>query len=369
VKIPGAKISGTPFEGVRFDFVEVTPELAADWLKNNRRNRKLKDSMLERYIMDMRNGAWLTTHECVAFDADGNLIDGQHRLESIVRAKGKVLMVVSSGWPAAQGKKKTMDAVNMGASRSLADQLHLQHDVNRRDAAMVVKICNSIAAACFCRSRIRGSTTDTVLAVFALYKNEIAWLLANPVKIRGLGQSTVLAALAMHYALFPKQTEEAHRRLVTGADLSAGNALLPLRNYLMSNDADAEVIRAATFHHLYAFKQNQQAPQCCLNSTKAYFHILELSRVRVEKICALYGQALPDCLADANTPAAKPNLGAFSKEAIEVGLAFTGAFSSTDLIARTESNAGQWLLAWLNKRWITSCGAGQFVRTEKFGKA
>jgi hypothetical protein len=158
VKIPAANISGTPFAGVRFHFVEVTPELAADWLKFNRKNRRIKERQLEGYVNDMRNGAWLTTHEGISFDDQDTLTDGQHRLEGIVRAKRPVLMLVSTGWPTAQGKKKTMDAVNMGVNRSLADQLHLQHDINPKEAGHIVRICNAIAAAACGSSRITRST-------------------------------------------------------------------------------------------------------------------------------------------------------------------------------------------------------------------
>ena len=105
VKIPAADINDTPFAGVRFAFCDVTPELAAEWLKHNRRNRKVKDTTVEAYAMDMRNGAWQTTHQGVAFDLAGNLIDGQHRLRGIVQARRPVLMVVSHGWPAVLEKR------------------------------------------------------------------------------------------------------------------------------------------------------------------------------------------------------------------------------------------------------------------------
>lgn len=367
LRIPVSRVGEAQFASVKFTFVEVTPELAAEWLKRNRRNRKIRKSFLEAYITDMRNGAWLTTHEGIAFDEDGNLMDGQHRLEALVHAKRTVLMVVSTGWPTSQRQKKTMDVVNMGANRSLADQLHLQHGVEKRDAAQVVKICNSIVAASFGMGRVRRSTTDTILGVFALYKPEILWLLANPVKIRGLGQATVLAALAMHYALFPKPTEEALRRLVTGADLASGNPLLPLRNWLMSSESDVATVRQAVFHHLYAFKRGQSVSQVCLNNDEAYLHVMDLSQVRMEKICAIYGGERAPGLGhgQASSP---PTDGAFSAQAVRVGGELPRVFTSTDVVARTEANAGQWLLAWLNKGWIESAGVNQYRRTEKFGK-
>jgi hypothetical protein len=146
IRVPAANINGTPFEKVCFIFCLVTPELASDWLKHNRKNRRLKETTLEAYAMDMRNGAWLTTHQGIAFDAADNLTDGQHRLQGIVRSKRPVLLLISTGWPVESSKRKTMDAVDRGVNRSLADQLHLQHDIVPRDALRVVQICNSTQA-------------------------------------------------------------------------------------------------------------------------------------------------------------------------------------------------------------------------------
>jgi hypothetical protein len=371
VKIPAAEIKNTPFANVHHVFVNVTPELAADWLKQNRRNRKLKERVLEKYIMDMTNGAWLTTHECVAFDNAGILIDGQHRLEGILRAKVPVLMVVSVGWPELQGKKKTMDAVNVGATRSLADQLHLQHDIPTKQAATVVQICNALAAASFDLSRVRASTTDTILAVFALYKNEINWWLANPITQHGIKQATVAACLIMGRATWADKCEDARTRLETGENLTRENPLLHLRNWLMGvgGREDNAVIRQVVFHHLASFVDDKSCPQIIVNSNAAVIRVLKLHKVRVEKICAIYNQPLPKCLragADA-APAVSKKSAAFDAEALRLAATLQPVFTSTDLVARVDDNAVTWLLQWRNAGWIESAGVNQFKKTEKFG--
>lgn len=370
MKIPFADIRATPFANVRFTFCLVTPELAADWLKANLKNRRLKEKTVDAYAMDVRNGAWLTTHQGIAFDEDGNLIDGQHRLQAIVRAKRAVLILVTTGWPRVSEKRKTMDAVDRGVNRSLADQLHLQHDIAPRDAMNVVRICNGIAAASFGLSRVAKSTTDTILAVFALYKTEITWLLANPITQDGLKQSTVAACLVMARSVWADKTADALNRLQTGENLTRENPILQLRNWLMGDGKheDNVVIGRAVFYHLAAFVDGKSTPFIIINSDVAYIRILKLHKVRVEKICAIYNQSLPEILQTVEDKPKATAIAANSPEAVKIGESLPVIFSSTDMMARTDGNSGQWLMVWLKKKWIESAGVNQFRKLEGFGK-
>jgi hypothetical protein len=370
VKVPSAEIKGTSFEHVRFSFVHITPEMAAEWLKRNHKNRTLRQSNIDGYILDIKNGAWMTTHQGIAFDADGNLIDGQHRLTAIASARTPVLMVVSTGWTAASGKRKTMDAVDRGVARTLADQLHLQHGIDKRDAGTVVKICNAIASACFNLDRVRKSTTDTILGVFAQYQAEMKWILENPITELGIKHSHVQAALVMARAVWADKTADALARLRTGADLAQGNALLPLRNWLLGNGRREEnaVIRQTVLHHLAAFVDGKNTPQLVCVSNQAYIRMAKLHRVRIVKICALYAQPLPDFLA-APDESLKPvsAMKPLSPEAIAIGKTLSPVFSSTDLVARTDENVGNWLNVWLQAGWTDTVGTREYRKTDKFG--
>lgn len=370
MRLPAANIKDTPFAGVKFTFVNVTPELAADLLKQNQRNRKLKETTVDAYAMDMRNDAWLTTHQGVAFDAEDNLIDGQHRLHGVVRSRKAVLMLITTGWPAASSKRKTMDAVDRGTNRSLADQLHLQHGIEPKHAGMIVVLCNNISAACWGNARTRKATTDTILAVFDLYKNEIKWFLEQDMlKKHGIKQASVAASLIMARAVWADKTQDALHRLQTGENLTRENPLLPLRNWLMGvgQRESALIVRMVTLHHLAAFVDGKACPQIVVNSNAALIRILKLHKVRVDKICAIYGQATPEFVTE--QPAKKEiNLSPTSPEAIAIGNSLTGAFSSLDVAARTEANVGPWFGVWLAKGWIERSGTTQFIKTAKFGK-
>lgn len=365
-KIPSANIPG-----VEFQFVNVTPELAAKWLQAAGKNRKLKKSTVAAYAADIRNGAWLTTHQGLAFNSNDRLIDGQHRLNAVVQARQSVTMLVSCGWPVG-GKFKTMDAVDRGVNRSIADQLGIQHGI--LDAKRVVVVANAIAAACISKQRVWKSTTATTLELVAMFKDEIKFILDNPTKERGLKSATVAACLALCQRTWPEKTKDAMERLLHGENLSRDNSLLWLRNYLMGDGAlnsDAFTVRQTTFHHLLEFVENRAMKCLCSNSSENYFRVLRLEGKRVRQVCDLYGVNLPTVVA--NDEPQKPVRKAISPigaEAITIGMALAGPFTIMDLTARLDKcdNSGQWAMVWKNRGWIKPAGFGQFTRTATFGK-
>lgn len=63
----------------------ITPEDAKDLLRRNTRNRKLRNSIVDRYALDMREGRWAYTGDAIKFSED-ELLDGQHRLAACIKA-------------------------------------------------------------------------------------------------------------------------------------------------------------------------------------------------------------------------------------------------------------------------------------------
>ena len=98
----------------------ISPTQALNWLEHaNTKNRSLNEAHVKRLARDMQNGRWVLTHEGIAFDPSGVLLDGQHRLWAIVEAEVSVTMHV---WfnitPQALG------AIDSGKPRRLRDLLH-----------------------------------------------------------------------------------------------------------------------------------------------------------------------------------------------------------------------------------------------------
>lgn len=74
---------------------EIDPDLAAILLEGNVRNRSISKSTVEAYARDMVDGRWALTHQGIALDREGRLVDGQHRLTAVVRSGVTIRMAVT----------------------------------------------------------------------------------------------------------------------------------------------------------------------------------------------------------------------------------------------------------------------------------
>ena len=52
--------------------------------KNNINVRKIRKQVVQKYARQMMSGKWHNSWDCIAFDKDGNLLNGQHRLMACV---------------------------------------------------------------------------------------------------------------------------------------------------------------------------------------------------------------------------------------------------------------------------------------------
>ena len=130
------------------DSVQVTPEMAAKWLEGNVLNRPLKQAHVERLAREMKAGRWRLTHQGIAFDVTGCLIDGQHRLWAVVESGVTVPMRVFYNEPAGN-----LYAVDNGERRTNLDILNLTGEVGEvtaKDLATLRAMLASLSA--------RGST-------------------------------------------------------------------------------------------------------------------------------------------------------------------------------------------------------------------
>lgn len=95
----------------------ITPEVAASILeKSNTKNRRMRGWWAAAIAAAIRRGEWIVTHQGIAFDSDGNLIDGQHRLKAVVMAGIAVKMFVFTGLC-----PKSFMAIDVGVKRSTSD--------------------------------------------------------------------------------------------------------------------------------------------------------------------------------------------------------------------------------------------------------
>lgn len=95
------RVVATALDGTSIHTVweQVTPALAAQYLEANTDNRNIRAQHLARLVTDMVEDRYVITHQGIAFDDQGNLIDGQHRLSAIVKSNRAQTMLVTRGLP------------------------------------------------------------------------------------------------------------------------------------------------------------------------------------------------------------------------------------------------------------------------------
>lgn len=121
---------------------EITPEWAARILETrNPSNRKFKPGKISQYASDMRAGRWGLTHQGIAFDVNGDLLDGQNRLAAIVESKVPVKMLVTSGMPRTLKSNghniSVFSLLDGGAGRRASDALYINGHKNARSVASI----------------------------------------------------------------------------------------------------------------------------------------------------------------------------------------------------------------------------------------
>lgn len=113
--VPAVSVANGP-NGIFSQWMFVTPEMAKKFLEKNTLNRRVKDNALHRLIMQMRLRQYRITHQGLAFDVNGTLADGQHRLRAIIASNTGVWLLVTYNLSV-----HARAAIDSGALRTVAD--------------------------------------------------------------------------------------------------------------------------------------------------------------------------------------------------------------------------------------------------------
>ena len=75
----------------------ITPQLAEEYLLKNNINRKAKDTVVNKYINDMKKGNWMFNGTTIKISTTGQVLDAQHRLKACVRSGKSFYSIVVKG--------------------------------------------------------------------------------------------------------------------------------------------------------------------------------------------------------------------------------------------------------------------------------
>lgn len=106
---------------MKTEVVTITPAMAEKWLKRTTfKNRNVSPAAVTRYVDDIAKGKWMLNGESIVLDDNGNVIDGQHRLHAVIKAKTPIQSVVVQGVDPA-----TFSTLDIGKRRGQGDVLSI----------------------------------------------------------------------------------------------------------------------------------------------------------------------------------------------------------------------------------------------------
>ena len=83
--------------GLQVEVEVISPEQAEAYLENNAKHRKIKEKKVDAYMQEMQDGKWRLNGKVLIFDANGRLLNGQHRLSAVVKSGVSLTTLVVRG--------------------------------------------------------------------------------------------------------------------------------------------------------------------------------------------------------------------------------------------------------------------------------
>jgi len=209
----------------------ITPEIAGDYLAQNTHNRVLQRPEVDRLAAAITADEWQLTHQGIAFDQAGRLVDGQHRLWAVVVAKRPVPMWVTRGVD-----PEAFPAVDIGRRRTSGDILGLRGEHDGRDLAAALgwlwryEQGQMLATA-------RAATPATLIDLLAQHPDMREAVIGN----RGHRRRYLLAPAIAAWLRFEfqridgDQADRFFEQLASGAGLAIGDPVLALRERLQEH--------------------------------------------------------------------------------------------------------------------------------------
>lgn len=218
----------------------ITPAIAEKYLKHNKSNRPLKPGKVSQYATEMRNNRWGLTHQGIGFYANGDLKDGQHRLNAVIESGVSIEINVTRGIPetvAGNPEIFTMDVIDAGRPRSVADMLSLNHQV--KNSCLVASTCRNIASLCAGGDRV-SNTMGITMAIMSIYQAEIEAVITATSGFRPLRRAAVIAPIVLAAKIDLAKTVAFSLTLSNGEEVKKGMPVLALRNHLVSHPTPRE---------------------------------------------------------------------------------------------------------------------------------
>lgn len=148
---------------MRIEQETITPEMAKEYLAFNTINRPLRMRVVEGLMRDMKSGKFKLTHQGIAFDSCGNLIDGQHRLTACALSGVPITTLVAR-------ECDDVEHIDKGAKRTFTDARFFDTDIPKLKSNTMTSVIRQLIRVAYNGSLIL--TDDEILSIHNKYPAE-----------------------------------------------------------------------------------------------------------------------------------------------------------------------------------------------------
>lgn len=218
--------------------ITITPELAARWLERvPEEQRSMRDNAVDRFAQDMRTSNWRIDYSPYHFSKEGELINGQHRLQAIIESHVTLEdQVVVFGMD-----RDDYELLDQGSKRTFADTLRWHRFANPNVVSSLVhKYYYWTMNGTFMKAN-EAPTQRELLQIANNYQEEMyasikaGQMVAN--RVKPFTNTVVATAHLLCHRIEPNDADAFFGRLADGEELSRGNAIHTLRNRWAVNAA------------------------------------------------------------------------------------------------------------------------------------
>ena len=257
----------------------INPEKAREYLLKTKKQdedgiggqRHARPTLWKNYAADMSANHWLLTHQGIAFDDCGDLIDGQHRLRAIALSGCTVPTPVTRNVKSVMVngiRLNPMDVIDSGAKRTTGEQLSMNHGYSNGNR---IASASNVILMWATNGKAKSSTPNALVLLKHYQQLEaLAGVDKTP-----FYTAAVVGCFAVAVKSFPELGNKFIVPFISGANLKSQSPALLLRNKLINNPyggyAKMRLWMAWCFNALHAAALNENVKQLKPNSTGADF--------------------------------------------------------------------------------------------------
>lgn len=217
---------------MRFEIETINPARAAQYLARNETNRPLQQTWINRLAETMVRGEWRLNGEAIKISANGEVLDGQHRLQAVVKSGVPLCTAIVHNVAT-----DVFSSLDQGKRRSAADAFAIAGHLHTSKLSAATRALHAINNG---GEFSKMASTPMLESVLSAHPKLIKWT-ADYVAHRGgaLFQSSLIAVITLGDEKHGEiKAQGFFDPLMTGTNMAPGCPMLVLRQKMIEQKSN-----------------------------------------------------------------------------------------------------------------------------------